>query len=167
MNTPITLTRIQKTKLETLARRYGIELAILFGSRARGDAHQGSDLDVGVLFAPRHTPSPHQMDALETRVLALFQDNVHLVSLNFVNPELRRAAEQEGQVLYERTRGIFAGFIIENLHLLHQYNYLRQYDRDFLNRFLRGSSHDQNLHRHRRAPNARQHSRGANATQRS
>ena len=69
---------IQNQKLNHLARRYGIELIILFGSRARGDARPGSDLDVGVLFAPRRVPSPRQLSALEARMLDLLQDDVHL-----------------------------------------------------------------------------------------
>ena len=53
MQSPFVLSHDDQAKLKTLARRYGIELAILFGSRARGEAHSGSDLDVGVLFARR------------------------------------------------------------------------------------------------------------------
>lgn len=165
MNTRLILLHDNQAKLKNLAHRYGIELAILFGSRARGDARQGSDLDVGVLFA--RAPSPRQLDALEARLLDLLKDDLHLVSLNFVNPELRRAAEREGTILYERVPGIFAGFAVENLHRLHQYNYLRQYDRDYLQQFLRGKPHDQNLHAHRRAKNPHLHRRRINAAQRS
>ncbi len=152
----LALSQSDSAKLRHIARRYGLELAILFGSRVRGDARAGSDLDVGALFEPRRVPSPRELDALEARVLDLLHDDVHLVPLNFVNPELRRAAESEGKILYERTPGIFVGFAIENLHLLHQYNYLRQYDRDFLDRFLKGRTHDQNLHHHRRGISAAQ-----------
>lgn len=136
--------RIDAQKLKNLAHRYGIELMILFGSRARGDARPDSDLDLGVLF--QRMPSPRQLGAFEEHALDLFQDDVHLVPLNFVNPELRVAAEREGKILYERTPGIFAGFTVENLHRLHQYYYLREYDRDLLNRFVEGKPNDQNLH---------------------
>ena len=155
MNHQFILSQKDQAKLKALARRYRIELAILFGSRARGDARPGSDLDVGVLF--KRVPSPRTMYALDAAFADLFHDDVDVVPLNFVNAELRRAVEREGQVLYERTPGIFAGFAIENLHRLHQYNYLRQYDRDYLQRFLKGKPHDQNLHTYRRAKNSRQH----------
>ena len=167
MQSPFVLSHDDQAKLKTLARRYGIELAILFGSRARGEAHSGSDLDVGVLFARRRFPSPRQLNALETRLLDLFKDDLHVVPLNFVNPELRRAAEREWSILYERVPGIFAGFAVENLHRLHQYNYLRQYDRDYLDRFLKGGTYDQNLQHNRRTKNPYQHRRRARAPQRS
>jgi predicted nucleotidyltransferase len=137
MNQRLVLSRNDRTKLKALARRYRIELVILFGSRARGEAHAGSDLDVGVLFAASRAPSPRALYTLGAVLADLFRDDVDVVPLNFVNAELRRAVEREGQVLYERAPGIFAGFVIENLHRLHQYNYLRQYDREFLDRFLK------------------------------
>jgi predicted nucleotidyltransferase len=164
MNNPTTLSSSDKAKLKTLARHYGIELAILFGSRARGDARPGSDLDLGVLF--KRVPSPRALYTLSAAFADLFRDDVDVVPLNFVNPELRHAVEREGQILYERTPGIFAGFAVENLHRLHQYNYLRQYDRDFLDRFLKGRTNDKNLHRHRCAKNSHQHRRRAVAAQR-
>jgi len=36
MKNPLALSRDDAAKLKSLARRYGIELVILFGSRARG-----------------------------------------------------------------------------------------------------------------------------------
>ena len=153
MNHPLALSQIDQRKLKALARRYGIELAILFGSSARGDARPGSDLDVGVLFEPRRVPLPRTLYALGAALADLFQCDVDLVPLNHSNAELRRAAEIEGKILYARVRGIFAGFAVENLHRLHQYNYLREYDRDFLKRFSEGKTNDKNLHRHRRAAN--------------
>ena len=143
---------IQNQKLNHLARRYGIELIILFGSHARGDARLGSDLDVGVLFAPRRVPSPRQLSALEARVLDLLQDDVHLVPLNFVNPELRLAAAREGRVLYRRGDAVWTRFVVQNLHLLHDSRRLRQYDNDLIERFLEKRPNDENLQRRRIAP---------------
>ncbi|MBI5652714.1 MAG: nucleotidyltransferase domain-containing protein [Chloroflexi bacterium] len=51
MNQVLTLDRNQRIKLKTLARRYAVELIVVFGARARGDARRDSDLDIGVLFA--------------------------------------------------------------------------------------------------------------------
>ncbi len=155
----LALSQTDAAKLKRIARRYGIELVILFGSRARGDARPNSDLDLGVLFA--RMPSPRKLDVIETRILNLFKDDLHVVPLNFVNPELRVAAAREGRILYERAQGTLAGFNVANLHLLHQYRYLRQNDRDYLQRFLKGKPNDQDLHTRRRAKNSRQYRRGA------
>ena len=137
-----------------LARRYGIELVIAFGSRVRGDARPNSDLDLGVLF--KQLPSLRQLSALETRLLDLFQDDVHLVSLNFANPELRIAAAREGEILYQRSRADWTRFVVQNLHLLHDARYLRQYDNDLIVRFLEKRPRDQNLQSRRSATSSRQ-----------
>lgn len=68
---------------------------ILFGSRARGDAHRWSDIDVGV--RPRR-PLPAGLlaetrSALEESSLLL---NVDLVDLEDAGPVLRAAIEREG-----------------------------------------------------------------------
>ncbi|MDE3088886.1 MAG: nucleotidyltransferase domain-containing protein [Chloroflexota bacterium] len=143
---------IAKKKLIQLARRYGIELMVLFGSRARGDMRPDSDLDLGVVFAPRRMPTPLELSGLETQMLDLLRDDVHLVTLNFVNPELRMAAAREGRVLYRRGDAVWTRFVIQNLHLLHDSRRLRQCDNDLIERFLEKRPNDENLQRRRSAP---------------
>ena len=45
MNKPYTSTEI-KDKIAGIARQYGIHKAYLFGSHAKGHAHQNSDIDI-------------------------------------------------------------------------------------------------------------------------
>lgn len=140
----------EKTKLKLLARQFDLALIVLFGSRVRGDAHAASDLDVGVLFA--RPPMPRQLDALETRLLGFFRDDLHVVALNFANPELRAAIAREGRVIYQRNAQAWTRFIVQNIHLLHQARHLREYDHDLIARYLEQPSYDQNLQRRRSAP---------------
>ena len=141
-------------RLEHVARSYGIALIIAFGSRVRGDARPNSDLDLGVLY--KQLPSPRQLSALEARLLDLFQDDVHLVSLNFANPELRVAAAREGQILYQRSQSDWTRFVVQNIHLLYDARHLRQYDNDLIVRFLEKRPRDQNLQSRRSATSSRQ-----------
>ena len=147
---------VNRKHLGALARRYEIELIVLFGSRVRGEARGRSDLDVGVWFEPARFPSPRRLGTLEAQLLDLWNDDVHLVPLNFVNPELRVAVAREGQVLYERRSGVWVRFIVQNLHLLHEAHHLREYDDDLIQRFLETPSHDKTLHRRRSAAHPRQ-----------
>jgi predicted nucleotidyltransferase len=147
---------VSRKRLNALARQYGIELIVLFGSRVRGEARGRSDLDVGVWFEAARFPSPRRLGALEAQLLDLWNDDVHLVPLNFVNPELRVAVAREGQVLYERRAGAWVRFAVQNLHLLHDAQHLREYDDDLIERFLETPSHDKTLHRRRSAAHPRQ-----------
>lgn len=44
------MSRLPQKKLKSLAKKYGIDSLGVFGSRARGDAHDNSDLDLLVTF---------------------------------------------------------------------------------------------------------------------
>ena len=84
-------------ELVDLALKHGLDQVILFGSRARGDHHRTSDIDLAIrggntkLFA---------LDADEETHTLLRFDCVDLDG--YVRPELRAAIEQEGRVLYAK-----------------------------------------------------------------
>jgi predicted nucleotidyltransferase len=87
----------------------GLDLLVLFGSRARGDAHPGSDWDFGYLAGP-------ELDfyALLARlVLLLGTDRVDLVNLSRTNGLLRFRVAAEGKTLFESTDGVFESFAFE------------------------------------------------------
>src|SRR5947208_8672708 len=77
----------------------GLELLLLFGSRARGDSHPRSDWDFGYLAGPELDP----YDLLARLALLLGTDWIDLVNLNRVNGLLRFRAASEGKTLFERS----------------------------------------------------------------
>lgn len=92
-----------------LVRHPGLDLLVLLGSQARGDAGPGSDWDLGFL-------GDGTVDQLSLRadlVDALVSDAVDLVPLTNASAVLRRDAAVEGRVLAERHHGIFTRFQIE------------------------------------------------------
>jgi predicted nucleotidyltransferase len=94
-------------RIAELARRSrGLHLLILFGSRARGDDHPGSDWDFGYLAGTEFDPD----DLLARLVLTLGTEQVDLVNLDRANGLLRYRAAAEAQVLFESDPGQFAGF---------------------------------------------------------
>lgn len=87
----------------------GLDLLLLFGSRARGESHPGSDWDFGYLAGPELDP----YDLLARLVLLLGTDRIDLVDLNRTNGLLRFRAAAEGQTLFESSDGIFERFAFE------------------------------------------------------
>lgn len=84
------------TEIQSLAKQYKLEKLILFGSRARGDYKQRSDIDLAATGG----------DVLR---FALDTDELHtLLKFNVVNldgvvqQELLDAIKTEGVVLYEK-----------------------------------------------------------------
>lgn len=84
-------------EIQILAEKYQIEKIYLFGSRARGDYHRTSDIDLAV------SGGDFDRFALDidedTSTLLKFD----IVDLNrIVHPELLDAIQKEGRVLYEK-----------------------------------------------------------------
>jgi predicted nucleotidyltransferase len=87
----------------------GIDLLLLFGSRARGESHPGSDWDFGYLAGPELD----SYNLLARLVLLLGTDRIDLVDLNRTNGLLRYRAAAEGKTLFESKPGMFDDFWLE------------------------------------------------------
>lgn len=80
-----------------LAKRYHIKIVILFGSRARGDFKERSDIDLAVSGG---NITRFALDVDETTSTLLKYDIVNLDAS--VQPELLDAIRTEGVILYEK-----------------------------------------------------------------
>ncbi len=86
-----------KSGITELAQKYGINRVILFGSRARGDNRDRSDIDLAVSGGNITKFSLDAEDYIET--LLMFD----IVNLDkYVSPELIAEIESDGVVLYEK-----------------------------------------------------------------
>lgn len=91
---------IIKTIVNELSDFSYVEKIILFGSRARGDAEERSDVDIAVW-----APSATEQDWVELYTLVDSLDTLYfidVVRLDKANEALRANVEAEGKVLYER-----------------------------------------------------------------
>lgn len=87
----------------------GLELLLLFGSRARGDHAAGSDWDFGYLG----TPALDVTGLMTGLVRVLGSDRVDLVDLHRASGLLRYAAARDGLVIFETTPGLGDRFRLE------------------------------------------------------
>lgn len=80
-----------------IAEKYKVEKVILFGSRARGDFHRTSDIDLAVKGGDFINFSLDVDE--ETSTLLMFD----FVDLNrSIQQELRENIEREGRIIYEK-----------------------------------------------------------------
>ncbi len=84
-------------EIKELAQKYGIQKVILFGSRARGDYRNVSDIDLAVSGG---NIAAFAMDVEEETTTLLKYDVVNLDGS--VQKELLDAIEKEGVMLYEK-----------------------------------------------------------------
>ena len=85
------------SSLAALAKKHGAQRLVLFGSRARGDAHERSDVDLAVYGMPVGEWAPFFLAAEELPTLLKF-DIVH------ISPDMNAAflknIEKDGVTLY-------------------------------------------------------------------
>jgi predicted nucleotidyltransferase len=85
---------------ETELRARGVEALTVFGSVARGDAIEGSDVDLavqpGASFSAGGFDHFGKLDALRARLATLLGCTVDLVEVSAARPRLRQVIEQEG-----------------------------------------------------------------------
>ncbi|HKI06750.1 MAG TPA: nucleotidyltransferase domain-containing protein [Thermoanaerobaculia bacterium] len=96
--------------MSELARGFpGLDLLLLFGSRARGDVHPHSDWDFAYLAGPGFEPD----ELLARLVLLLGTDRIDLVDLGRASGLIRYRAVAEGRPLFESAPDVFERFWFE------------------------------------------------------
>ncbi len=89
-----------------MAARAGLDLLVLHGSRARGEAREDSDWDFGYLGAASLEVSELYADL----ALTLRTDRIDLVDLARAGGLIRYRVARDGIVLFEREPGMFERF---------------------------------------------------------
>ena len=86
-----------RTEILALADRHGVRDVRVFGSMARGDADDASDVDLLVSLSPERTGLA--LGALLIDVQGLLNRRVEVVTENSLHPEIRDRVLQEAQSL--------------------------------------------------------------------
>jgi predicted nucleotidyltransferase len=94
---------------EALASGPPLRLAVLFGSRATGRAHAGSDFDVGIIPVDPEM-SLHDELALASSLSAAVSAEVDVVRLDEDAPLLGSEVARHGVCLFEAHPGVFAAY---------------------------------------------------------
>ncbi len=97
---------------EALTEAGGIRVALLFGSRARGDERADSDVDIGFVPIDAGMTLGDEL-ALQARLERVAGRPVDLVRLDLADPMLRWRAAKEGVVLVSLAPGDAARLIAE------------------------------------------------------
>ena len=84
-------------EIQELAKKYGVEKVILFGSRARGDFKRTSDIDLAVKGGDF---ARFALDVDEETSTLLKYDIIDLD--RDIQDELRKSIQKDGRIIYEK-----------------------------------------------------------------
>jgi|SRR5580658_10469745 predicted nucleotidyltransferase len=90
---------VDAAALASICDRYGIAELKVFGSRARGTAGPGSDIDVLYTLLPGRKLG-WEIEQLADELASLLGSRVDLVSLRALHPQLRPAVLADARPLY-------------------------------------------------------------------
>ena len=102
---------IDKKKLASLCKKYGVLLVVLHGSYAAGRAGKKSDIDIGIMAGQKYDADT-RMNLLND-FSDLFGDKFDPVFLNGAEPLISYQAAIHGRPLYEERKGLFQQFQIQ------------------------------------------------------
>ena len=104
---------LPKIKSEIM-RNLNVELALVFGSRADGTAHAGSDTDIGIVFHDESKKKENPVDVysalLDEFRHAFTTENIDIVYLKETPLSLQYMAVENGRALYQRTESSLADY---------------------------------------------------------
>lgn len=89
-----------RTILEELCKKHGVKKLILFGSRARGDCRERSDIDIAVEGISTASEYLDLVDDIDDSDIIYLVDVINLDSMT-VSVSIVEEIEKEGVVLYE------------------------------------------------------------------
>ena len=103
--------RIEKDKLAALCQKHNIQLLVLHGSQAKGNARDKSDIDIGILSQGK-LDLDHQI-ALLSDFGEIFGEKFDPVFLNGAEPLISYQVALYGKPLFEEKEGTFQRFKIQ------------------------------------------------------
>lgn len=122
-------------KLNKILKENQVILAYLFGSEAKGTSHEGSDVDIGILFDKKVNPQDYLKK--EGKLIEFFSEifpkkEINVVNLNISSPLLKQVSILEGKLLYIRNKVDRIQFQIQTLREYEEYLHLSNAYNQFL-----------------------------------
>jgi predicted nucleotidyltransferase len=126
--------KIDKEKLENLCRKHKIQLIILHGSYARGNASGKSDIDIGILSREKFDLN-NRLNVLND-FGEIFGDKFDPVFLNGAEPLISYQVAIHGKPVFEETEGIFQRFRIQAVARYMDSKKFRNMEKSYLKRAI-------------------------------
>lgn len=123
-------------KIEDIAEKYQLTLMLMFGSRAIGKTHPGSDLDIAVYGTKVFSET--EKVQLTYHLCNIFRTNhIDLVDLRTAPPRLKYEVYKNCKILFQRDPMLFYKLELANLHEIEELEVLDRIRRERLGEFAK------------------------------
>ncbi len=122
-------------KIENLADKYQLDLILIFGSRAKGNFHPESDIDIAVYR--KDILSETEKIQLTYELCNVFHiDNIDLVDLRTAPPLLVHEVLKDYEVLFQRDKMLLYQLELATIHKMKEIETLEKIRRERLEEFV-------------------------------
>jgi len=128
----------KKEQIGKIAKKYGLDMIVLFGSQATGQTHAKSDVDFGYTSS-QHLESETRFKIQNELSDFLHREDIEFVDLRRISPVMKKIVADEGVVLYERAQGMFVLFRMYAFKLYVETRPLRDLRYQSLKNFVYGT----------------------------
>lgn len=127
--------RPTEQEVNSVCRKYRVEFLALFGSRAMGEIHKQSDIDLAAFF--RHDVLAREELDFFYELVRLFEtDRLDLVVLDKASPLLLKEVALYGVPLFEQHEAAFDNFVMQAVAKYQDTKENRRMEKELLEEFL-------------------------------
>ncbi|OGL77301.1 hypothetical protein A3J43_00580 [Candidatus Uhrbacteria bacterium RIFCSPHIGHO2_12_FULL_54_23] len=130
------LSETQKGKLEQAAKKHGLTLVLLFGSRADGGVHAESDWDVAVQMKGFDWMKYSELTWDIAEALGVPSERLDLSSVDIADPLFLKKISDTSVVLYGDSRA-YQGFLLKAFHRYEDYKPFLAQEAQAVGRYVR------------------------------
>lgn len=134
------LSFLKLIRLKKVLKKEGVVLAYLFGSKARGESYQESDVDIAVLFDEKIKKDEYLKK--EGRLIGVFSEiypkkEINIINLNISSTLLKQNVVLEGKPIYIKDKIKKILFQVSTLHQYEDYLHLSKIYSHFLHQRIK------------------------------
>ncbi len=130
------VTKEQQKQINNIAKKYNLDLILIFGSFANGKIHKESDIDI----AARTTKSDFSFKELSGMIFDLqevfgFENEVDLAIINYADPFFLKKITEKPQLIYGTERDLAELKIYAFKQFIDHQKYFKM-EKNFVNKYI-------------------------------
>lgn len=126
----------QKSRIQSLTKKYEVKLVLIFGSHATKKTHQMSDIDIGVLLKENQISFGKYSDLIHEFEKIFPKKKTDLVILNHADPFFLKKIMESAKLIYGEEKD-FENLGLYSFHRYQDYKKYLSLEENFVHNFIK------------------------------